>query len=159
MKIFLILVILLILSCTAYFIYLGFKSQTGEATGLINSQLSACPDTPNCICSEYPADHAHYAEAIQFKAVNESEIQHAIKNSIEKTGGVISNVKANYISATYTSSIFRYVDDFEVRIDLDNRLLHIRSASRVGRSDFGANLKRIDAFKQQVATELLANPN
>lgn len=159
MKILLILIILLILCGTTYFIYLGFKSQTGEAIGMVNSQLSPCPGTPNCICSEYPADQAHYIEAIQLNSENESIIQDTIKNSIEKTGGVISNVETNYISATYTSSIFRYVDDFEIRIDIENNLIHIRSASRVGRSDFGANLKRINAFKQQLLKGLLANPN
>jgi uncharacterized protein (DUF1499 family) len=35
------------------------------------------------------------------------------------------------------------VDDVELRLDADQGLIHIRSASRVGRSDFGVNRKRV----------------
>lgn len=47
-----------------------------------------------------------------------------------------------------TSELFRFVDDFviEVRKTGDGSEVHMRSKSRVGRGDVGANAKRIDLF-------------
>ena len=43
--------------------------------------------------------------------------------------------------------VFRFVDDLELRIDTDQKRIHLRSASRVGRSDFGVNRKRLERLK------------
>ena len=57
------------------------------------------------------------------------------------------NRKDDYLAVTFTSSIFRFVDDLEIRIDTDQQLIHLRSASRVGRSDGGVNRKRLERLK------------
>lgn len=147
MKISLIIISLIALTGLAYFIYLGFKSQTGSAAGLVEAKLSPCPSTPNCVCTEHPNDDSHYTEAVAFSDRQNDSILNLITDAIEQSGGVITKTEDNYIAATYTSKLFRYVDDFEVRIDKNNQLIHIRSASRVGKSDLGANLKRIESFR------------
>jgi len=126
-----------------YFIYLGLKSQSGTAPGLVDSKLTPCSSKPNCICTEYPNQKPHYTNAISYDEFNINKITEAIQS----TGGIISIHEDNYIAATYTSTLFRYVDDFELRFDTDNKVIHIRSASRVGHSDMGINLKRIEKFK------------
>jgi len=144
MKIILIILISLIIAALTYFFYLGYKSQTGKATGLVDSKLSACSKKPNCVCTEYPDDPSHFIEAIQYQSINIGNIIDAI----ESTGGVLTDSNNDYIAATYTSRIFKYVDDLEIRIDAEKKLLHLRSASRVGHSDMGANLKRLENFKR-----------
>jgi len=52
-----------------------------------------------------------------------------------------------YIHAEFTSAVFRFVDDVEFQIDPDTRLVHFRSASRVGRSDLGVNRERMEALR------------
>jgi uncharacterized protein (DUF1499 family) len=143
MKILLIFFLTIVIAGLIYFIYLGHKSKFGSANGLLNSKLTPCSKKPNCICTKYPDDKAHYSEAIKLNNIN---IDGIIK-SIQSTGGVIITTEDNYIAATYTSGLFKYVDDFEIRIDTKSQLIHIRSASRVGHSDMGANLKRIESFK------------
>ena len=70
-----------------------------------------------------------------------------VKNSIEEMGGSIQAENDNYLAATFNSSIFRFVDDLEIRFDADRIMIHMRSASRVGYSDRGINKKRIERFK------------
>jgi len=53
-----------------------------------------------------------------------------------------------YIAATFTSKLFKFVDDFEARFDAQNNLIHLRSASREGYSDMGVNARRIAAIKK-----------
>jgi uncharacterized protein (DUF1499 family) len=63
-------------------------------------------------------------------------------------GGSINVEKADYLAATFTSSIFRFVDDLEIRVDPDKNQVQLRSASRVGRGDGGVNRKRIERLKR-----------
>ena len=144
MKIILILLLTVIITGIVYFIYLGYKSQRGSAPGLLDSKLTPCSNKPNCICTEYPNHKLHYTTAIKYKELNLDKLLQAIKSS----GGIIITEQPNYIAATYQSRLFKYVDDFELRIDEENQLIHLRSASRVGHSDMGANMKRIDNFKK-----------
>jgi uncharacterized protein (DUF1499 family) len=44
----------------------------------------------------------------------------------------------------------RFVDDVEFRYDAAAEVVHVRSASRIGRSDLGANRKRIEALRERL---------
>jgi uncharacterized protein (DUF1499 family) len=57
------------------------------------------------------------------------------------------------IEATYTSRIFRFVDDIAIRIRPDGKggsTVDLRSNSRVGGGDLGANALRIRAFRDAI---------
>jgi uncharacterized protein (DUF1499 family) len=62
------------------------------------------------------------------------------------------------IEATATTRILRFKDDVVIRIRTshDGTRLDLRSASRVGRSDLGANAKRIRAFLLELNIHLLS---
>lgn len=148
MKILFISTISILVLFLAYFIFLGIKSQSGSARGIINGKLTPCPDTPNCLCSEYADDQSHFIDAIPVSEINSVNLMNTIEQAIESIGGTVKQKNDDYLAATFTSSLFRYVDDFEIRVDREDQLIHIRSASRVGRSDFGANQKRINDFRK-----------
>ena len=65
-----------------------------------------------------------------------------IKEVIQEVGGEVRAEEEEYLSATFRSPLFRFFDDVECRIDEVNHTIHLRSASRIGHSDFGANRKR-----------------
>jgi len=153
MKILIILTIGIFILALLYFTYLAYQSQKGSPLGLDNNQLHHCPDTPNCINSEFAEDSAHFIEALPYENESIDKLINIINDSIINSGGEIASKQENYISATFSSKIFRYVDDFEVRIDKENKLIHFRSASRVGKSDFGANKKRILLIKDKINSE------
>jgi uncharacterized protein (DUF1499 family) len=56
------------------------------------------------------------------------------------------------LEATFTSRLFRFVDDIVVRIrpTASGSIADVRSTSRVGESDLGANAKRIRSFREHV---------
>jgi uncharacterized protein (DUF1499 family) len=94
------------------------------------------------------ADASHYIDPIVFTQSNAAKVLSGLKNSVRKMGGNIQAETDNYLAATFSSSIFRFVDDLEIRIDTDLKLIHMRSASRVGHSDRGINKKRIEQLKK-----------
>jgi uncharacterized protein (DUF1499 family) len=65
----------------------------------------------------------------------------------------IINQQQHYIAATFTSKVFKFVDDFEIRIDAEEHQLHIRSASRIGYSDLGVNRRRVEQFRELFAAQ------
>ncbi len=71
-----------------------------------------------------------------------------IKTIVDAMGGSIQAEKTDYLAAAFTSPIFRFVDDLEIRIDTEQRVIHLRSASRVGRGDGGVNRKRVERLRQ-----------
>jgi len=148
MKIVIIIIVSLIIVAILLLFVLGQMSQSGEANGLVDAKLTKCPDKPNCICTEFEADAIHYIDPIIFTQTNDAEVLSRLKNSVREMGGSIQAETGNYLTATFSSSIFRFVDDLEIRIDTDQNMIHMRSASRVGRSDRGVNKKRIEQLKK-----------
>jgi len=63
---------------------------------------------------------------------------------------VLVTVEPAYIHATFTSRLFRFVDDVEFYFP-DEPVLHVRSASRVGYSDLGADRRRIEDIRNRFA--------
>jgi len=114
--------------------------------GTINNKLAACPNSPNCICSEFPEDEKHYSPPLTFVDNLEASKLKA-KKIINNMGAKITKEESNYIAATFSVSIFKFVDDFELRFDEAAQQIHIRSASRVGYSDLGENKRRVTKFK------------
>ena len=132
------LALLLTFGGSILFFLLGLWSQKGKPKGLVNGRLAECPDSPNAVSSEPGTQPEKVVKPLQ---AGLEEVMAAIK----KTGGVITSHRDDYLSATYMSSVFKFVDDVEVRTD--GAVCHIRSASRVGYSDRGANRKRVAAIR------------
>jgi len=53
----------------------------------------------------------------------------------------------NYIHAEFRSSIFRFIDDVEFSFPTDKNIIHVKSASRKGYYDFGANRRRAERLR------------
>ncbi len=148
MKSFVILFFVVVCFSLFLLLVIGKYSQKGHAPGLINGSLSKCSTKPNCVCSEYIDDIDHYIRPIKnTHNIDKIDISKA-SATIQEMSGIIHSETDQYIAATFTSRVFGFVDDLEIRIDQNNKILHIRSASRVGYSDVGVNLKRVELFKK-----------
>lgn len=129
----------LIAAIVGLFILLGILSQKGEAPGVVNGRLAEPASKPNVVCSEEGTQSERAVTPIKGKLA-------AVADAIEATGGTITSRSDSYLSATYMSSIFKFVDDVEVR--QDGEVCQIRSGSRVGYSDRGVNRKRVEIIRQ-----------
>ena len=154
MKTLLIILSCLIISIFVLFLILTVMSKHGKAVGLVDGHLAKCPNKPNCVCTEYKKEFDHYLSPIIMTQNSDSNSLATIKKSIQSMNGIIQVENSNYIVATFSSAFFGFVDDLEVRIDTNRHLIHIRSASRVGHSDFGVNKKRVELLKQLYIEEL-----
>jgi uncharacterized protein (DUF1499 family) len=70
-----------------------------------------------------------------------------LKETIREMGGRIQEEEDDYLWATFTSRLFRFVDDVEFRMVSTDGMIHVRSGSRVGYSDLGVNRRRVEKLR------------
>jgi uncharacterized protein (DUF1499 family) len=117
--------------------------------GMVGGTLRPCPDTPNCVSSEAGTPDAQRIEPLQ--AVNaryEMGRLSAILKRWPRT--VVVADSGTYIHAEFTTRLLRFVDDVEFRYDPVAEVVHVRSASRIGRGDMGTNRRRIEALRERL---------
>ena len=111
--------------------------------------LALCSESPNCVSSQAP-DDAHFVAP--FKIVvpvkNAWETLQSLLKNQSRTK--LINITENQLNAEVTSLVFRFVDDVQVILNAEEKLIHIRSASRTGYSDLGVNRKRVESFRTQL---------
>lgn len=140
---------LVLIAIVIYFFILGVRSRTGTALGLVDGELAQCGPKPNCVCSEQQLPTDFYIEPLKPSDIAAEPLA-AVKAAIQEMGGEIvaeTNDDKHYLAATFSSALFGFVDDLEIRFDPDNQVLQARSASRVGHSDLGANRKRVEQLR------------
>jgi uncharacterized protein (DUF1499 family) len=116
--------------------------------GLRNGRLAPCPATPNCVCTE-DSDPGHAIEPIAFTGEPAEALVRLKRVLAELPRARIVSEEGFYLHAEFRSLVFRFVDDAEFRLDPEARLIHCRSASRVGHSDLGVNRRRIEEIRRR----------
>jgi len=116
--------------------------------GVKEGRLAPCKRTPNCVSSQAdPADRVHYIAPIAFRGAM-TDLRRAVESTERAT---VINVERDYLYAEYRTKLLRYVDDLELYYDQRQGAVHVRSASRLGRRDFGVNRKRVEALRRVIA--------
>lgn len=108
--------------------------------------LRPCPRSPNCVCSNCDSDK-HRIEPIQYSGAREEAMKTLIAHLGFTDRVQVKKVEGRYLHAIYQSRVFRWKDDVEFVFCDKTPVIHVRSASRVGWSDFGVNRKRIEALR------------
>ncbi len=113
--------------------------------------MKPCPGSPNCVSSQ-TKDKKHFIEPIQFNTSQKAAHKRLaeIISSLPRTKIITS--ESDYIRAECASLLFRFVDDLEFVFDEKKKIIHVRSASRIGYSDFGVNRKRVEAIRKKFQT-------
>ncbi len=120
--------------------------------GVRDGRLAPCPPTPNCVASQVDSgDAEHYVAAIRFRTDAQGAWA-ALVDAVRGSGrAVIVAERPGYLHAEFSSRVLGFVDDVEFQLDTGARNIHVRSASRLGRGDFGVNRARIQAIRARLA--------
>ena len=122
-----------------------------------NGIFVPCPSSPNCVSSQ-SSDAGSRIDPIVFEqnGAGAEEKLVAVLNAMERVR-IVSHTDG-YIHGEFTSALFRFVDDVEFYINVQERVIHFRSASRVGYSDLGANRKRMEEIRRLFEKEEINSP-
>jgi uncharacterized protein (DUF1499 family) len=132
-----------------FYIIVMTLSTAPQANPVSEKKLAPCPNSPNCVSSQ-ATDFGHFIAP--FKIISNVEgAWEALKKALISQGRtVITNETEHTFHAQAASLVFRFVDDIDVILDVDAKLIHIRSASRIGYGDFGVNRKRVEMLRNQL---------
>ena len=103
--------------------------------GIHGSELNPCTTSAHCARQDWPTTNLH------------SDLQTLIAAVRETPRTIIVEEEDDYIHAEASSALFGFVDDLELLAKQDTGIIQARSISRLGESDFGVNIARLDKLK------------
>jgi len=118
-----------------------FSGSPPANPGPRDGALAPCPATPNCVSSR-ASDPGQKIAPIVYAGTAEAALARMARAIAAQPGATIVAQRDGYIYATFRSRWLGFVDDLEVLDDPARGVLDLRSASRLGRSDFGVNRAR-----------------
>lgn len=121
-------------------------------------RLAPCPSSPNCVSSE-ASDEAHSIAAYRIRGEPDSAWQALADHLRSRERVELVTDEDDYLHAVFTSALMRYRDDVEFRLDRAEGVIRLRSASRVGYGDMGANRDRIEALRAALVQVGVVEPS
>ena len=121
--------------------------------GIKNGKLAPPKTTPNTVTSDdVAATSPAYVAPIAFTGDPRAALAKLgeVLQALDRV--TLITVTETYLHAEFRSKTLRYVDDFEARVDAAANVIHVRSASRLGRSDLGANRARVEMIREKFTT-------
>ncbi len=130
----------------------GLLSACGAGSPALRStvtgQLAPCGG-PHCVSSQSTeVDHAIAPFNYTGSPVAAREKLTRVLGRMASMGYTVVVSEGDYIHATHTSGTMKYVDDLEFVFSQSERgVIHVRSSSRIGYADFGANRKHVEEVR------------
>lgn len=129
--------------------------------GVKDGRLKPPSKTRNSVSSQaqlYP-DHPQkdYAQIAPFAIQGSGpDALKRLTDLLKATQGVsILTQHDGYIHAQCQTQWLRFTDDLELWLDTNEQVIHVRSASRLGREDFGVNRERVEALRRAYEAKAL----
>ena len=126
----------------------NFTGKRPNDLGLKGGRLAPCPASPNCVCSQ-DQDKGHAVLPLRFSGDRRAAMRRlrAVVDGMQ--GATVIESTDDYLRAEFKSDFFGFVDDVEF-FAMDPDLIHVRSASRLGKADFGVNRKRVETIRGEL---------
>ena len=122
--------------------------------GVVDGRLQPPSPTPNSVSSQTHLHPGHpqaaYAavEPLPLKAAGTAASLRVLTGVLQAMPGVtVVEQKDNYLRAQAQTRWLKFIDDLEFWIDPQQARIEVRSASRLGRKDFGVNRARLEAIR------------
>jgi uncharacterized protein (DUF1499 family) len=129
-----------------------FSGTRPDNLGVHDGRLAAPKRTPNNVNSQVDrnADAEHAIEPLRYSgdAGKAWARLQSVVSGMQRVTVVKS--ESNYLYAEFSSKLMGFVDDSEFYLDEKAGVIHVRSAARLGRRDFGVNRARIESIRAQL---------
>ena len=120
-----------------------------ERTGA--GEILPCPSAPHCV-STVDQDPDHHVNPLIFRGPVAQARTHLIDALKSLPGTQIVAEEPRYLRAESQSSLMHFIDDVQCVIDPapmgSGGVIELRSSSRVGYYDFGANRSRVESLRK-----------
>ena len=134
----------------------ALRGQPPADLGVREGRLKPPARTPNSVSSQAELHPQHpmleYARIAALPASGGAAASLArVRAVVERLpGATVVEQRDDYLYAQFETPAMRFVDDVEFWYDPAAQAIAVRSASRIGRKDFGVNRARIEAIRGQL---------
>jgi uncharacterized protein (DUF1499 family) len=128
---------------------LKFPGKRPTNLGIRDGKLAPCPSSPNCVSSQ-ASDDKHSIAPLGIVGDPSLAIQRLKKVVESMPRTQVVEAKPEYLRVEFASQLLGFVDDVEFYCD--GKVIHVRSASRLGYSDLGVNRKRVEEIRRAFAS-------
>ncbi len=119
---------------------------------LSKERLAPCPDSPNCV-SSFSDNPRHRIDPFPVPPSGRESLV-LLKDIVKATNGSeILWTSERAFAAIFTTRL-GFVDDVQFLLDEKARVIHVRSASRLGYWDLGVNRKRMEAIRREYLSRI-----
>ncbi len=123
-----------------------FAGRPPANLGVRDGVLAACLASPNCVSSA-AKDAEHAIAPLAFAGDPRAALVRLAKLVAVQPRARIVEQNDSYLRTEFKSVTMGFVDDVEFLLDPNAGVIQVRSASRLGRRDFGVNRARIEALR------------
>ncbi|MGO9611427.1 MAG: DUF1499 domain-containing protein [Dissulfurispiraceae bacterium] len=128
-----------------YLVLLSCQGPKTVINGPSSPNLKPCPDSPNCV-SSLAADGRHYVKPFELFQPPEDAMR-VIKEAILSFPRTSLITESDCYLHVECRTLLGFVDDVEFMIDKMKSMIQVRSASRIGYWDMGANRRRVEELR------------
>lgn len=161
MKIMLKILVLVLLALPLVVLLMGqvglLAGSRPNGLGVTDGKLRAPRSTPNSVSSQaglHPTHPRHVEAQVAAFSYNGDGLA-AMSRLAELVAGLrgtrLVKQETRYLYFEFSSRWLKFVDDVEFVLDDTARVIHVRSASRLGRRDFGVNRARVEEIRKLFA--------
>jgi uncharacterized protein (DUF1499 family) len=135
----------------------AFSGRVPGHMGARDGRLKPPSKTPNSVSSQADMWVQHpmqdYARIVPLALKGDGPATIAqIKRIVETMPGAkVVESRPDYLYVQFSTRLMKFVDDAEFWFDPASGVVQVRSASRLGRKDFGVNRARVEAIRQALA--------
>ena len=132
--------------------------KTPKDLGVTEGKLKRPSKTPNSVSSQadlWPDHPQHeYARIAAFTLRGDGPVTMARIKAIAESWprAVVVEARADYLYVQFGTALLKFTDDAEFWFDPAAGVVHVRSASRLGRKDFEVNRQRVEAIRARLSS-------
>ena len=130
-----------------------FSGSRPDNLGVRDARLAPPRSSPNNVGSQIDpgTDPGHYIAPLRFKG-DAGKAWAALRKLVDGIERIkVVKSEPDYLYLEFSTRLMGYVDDVEFYLDAKAGVIHVRSASRLGKSDFGVNRARIESIRAKLA--------
>ena len=136
----------------------GFlRSSAPGNLGVKDGRLQPPSPTPNSVTSQAALWPGHPQQAyatiapLALRGDGAATLARIRNIVVGLPGTVVVKAEGAYLHVEFTTRVMKYTDDVEFWLDPAAGVVHVRSASRLGKGDLGANRARVEAIRAALA--------
>jgi uncharacterized protein (DUF1499 family) len=127
-----------------------FSGKKPANLGAKNGKLAPVVNKPNNVSSQADInDRAHYVAPFKFTGDAAAAFQKLVKLVQKQPRARVITQDGEYLHAEFSSVLMGFVDDVEFLLAPEQMVIDVRSAARLGSSDFGVNRNRVESLREQ----------